>query len=110
ARWVDSVLGNPAPVALPKPLRQAATVMLGLPQDGFFMPQFVDGGSLFAQALSITVSQHGLRDGQLQIGEFGWLGDDRYFIHAVPRDNADFVAQATVVLDADGVDIRAILP
>lgn len=103
ALWVDSVLGASPVPALLAPLRQAATVMLGVPCDGVFSPASLgDGTLLFEQALAATVAQHGLRPGQLRTGEFGWLSPDERLIHAVPRDNADFVAQATIVLDTVG--------
>jgi hypothetical protein len=109
ALWVDSVLGEPAPISLPQPLRQAATVMLGVAQDTLFSPLDLDGGRLFEQALAMTCRLHSLPPGQLLTGEFGWIAQGKRVIHAVPRDNADFAAQATIVLGADGVDIRPII-
>ncbi|MCW5235548.1 biotin carboxylase [Verminephrobacter eiseniae] len=109
ALWVDTVLSDAVPVALPPPLQQAATVMLGISQDDFFTPRGIDGDRLFAQALAATAQHHDLQAAELRIGEFGWLTQEHRFVHAVPRDNADFIAQATVVLDAESVDIRHIL-
>ncbi len=109
AMWVDSVLGEPAPLSLPQPLRQAATVMLGVSQDMPFSPINLDGGPLFEQALAITSGLCGLQPGQLRIGEFGWMVQAERFLHVVPRDNNDFAAQATIVLDANNVDIRQII-
>jgi hypothetical protein len=109
AFWVDSVLGDPEPISLPQPLRQAATVMLGVSHDMFFSPVGLDGRLLFEQALTTTSQLHGVQPGQLRTGEFVWIAQDERFLHAVPRDNADFAAQATVVLDADSVDIREII-
>jgi len=100
ALWVDSVLGASSASILPAPKRQAATVMLGVPHDGIFSPASLgDGILLFEQVLTATSAQHNLRPGQLHPGEFGWLSHDARIVHAVAHDNADFVAQATIILD-----------
>jgi hypothetical protein len=107
--WVDSLLGESTTVSLPQPLMQAATVMLGVSHDGFFTPQLEAGESLFEQAISATVTIHGLQANHLRAGEFSWLAQDRRFVHSIPRDNADFVALATIMLDHESADIRLVL-
>ena len=110
ALWVDSVLGASSVSTLPAPRRQAATVMLGVPYDGVFSPASLgDGALLFEQVLAATSARHGLRPGQLRAGEFGWLSQNARIVHAVARDNADFVAQATIILNAANADIRDIV-
>jgi len=108
--WVDSVFGVVPEPTLPKPFRAAATVMLGVAQDGLFSPEDVSvGKSPLADALAATAKRYRLSADDLYLKEFEWISLQRRELHRVPRDNADFAAIACVVLESNQVDIRAIV-
>jgi len=110
ARWVDTALACAAPIDLPPPRLQGATVMLGVASDGLFAQDDAeDGKRLFESALVATIAAHGLAPGQLRAGDFDWLVRERRVVHAVPRDNADFLAQVTIFLGTFETDIRGVL-
>ncbi|WP_116136706.1 ATP-grasp domain-containing protein [Trinickia diaoshuihuensis] len=108
--WIDAVWGIAPPSELPPPERFAAAVMLGVGRDQLFSPQDVrvDAAPL-DDAIARTVAALGLREGALRSRGFEWLTAERRFVHAVARDNADFVALATITLEADDADIRDVV-
>lgn len=109
-RWVDSVFGAGIDATLPEPGCSAATVMLGVGRDQSFAPQDINlSCEPLAEALALTAEAHSLTQDALQIAEFGWLSTQRRMIHAVPRDNADFVAYVCILLTGDQVDIRDVI-
>ncbi|RKP46043.1 ATP-grasp domain-containing protein [Trinickia fusca] len=108
--WIDSVFGSAPPAQLPEPERFAAAVMLGVAQDRLFSPQDVRvGAKPLDDAIAATARALGLRDGALQARGFEWLAAERRFVHAIARDNADFVALAIVTLESGDGDIRDVV-
>ncbi|MBN3769423.1 acetyl-CoA carboxylase biotin carboxylase subunit family protein [Burkholderia sp. Se-20378] len=108
--WIDTVWGVAPPVTLPAPARFAAAVMLGVAYDRQFSPQDVRAGAdPLGDAIADTVRTLGLRDGALQSQGFEWLHAERRFVHAIARDNADFVALACITLEPGDVDIRDVV-
>lgn len=108
--WIDTVWGVAPPVTLPEPARFAAAVMLGVAYDRQFSPQDVRAGAdPLGDAIAGTVRTLGLRDGALQSQGFEWLHADRRFVHAIARDNADFVALACITLEPGDADIRDVV-
>ncbi|RQS07949.1 biotin carboxylase [Burkholderia sp. Bp9002] len=106
ALWVDAAFGAPSDLAVKPTGRQAATVMLGVPSDGTLTPPgAADGAALFDLTLSRAAALLGIES--IRRIEFAWLADDVRFIPALPRDNADFAAQACFVLDDAALDMRA---
>ncbi|WNV85094.1 hypothetical protein [Umezawaea sp. Da 62-37] len=109
--WVDTAFGAAADAGPLVPGCSAATVLLGVSGDRSFSPTDIAVDSdPFAEAVAATAERFSLADGQLAIGEFSWLSSGRRDLHAVARDNADFAAQACVILFADSVDIRDLVP
>ena len=110
-RWVDTVLGlQQTPLAI-SPTRSAATVMLGVLHDRTFYPQDIHPeNTLLADALAATASTHGLGTEDLRVQEFGWTSQRSRFVPKVPRDNADFVAYACVLLETNTVRIHDVIP
>lgn len=108
ALWVDAAFGVVHEPALASGNRQAATVMLGVPADGQFTAPGVDEGvELFDRTLARAAALLGT--GALRRLEFGWLAQTARFIPAVPRDNADFAAQACFALESDVHDMRGVV-
>ncbi|WP_394830049.1 hypothetical protein LVJ94_26435 [Pendulispora rubella] len=109
-RWIDSAFGAPPPLALPEPLCSAATVMLGVPSDRVFSPDdLAPEATPFEDAVAATADHLGLKRDDLSIKEFAWLSQKRRQFHGIPRDNADFVAQACIVLNTTRADIRDVV-
>ncbi|WP_248320569.1 MULTISPECIES: acetyl-CoA carboxylase biotin carboxylase subunit family protein [unclassified Caballeronia] len=108
--WIDSVLGGGFEASVLAPTCQAASVMLGVAADSWFAPEEVrPGEELLNRALAATRQRHGLAENALRIIDFNWLGQDRRFVPAVPRDNGDFVACVCISLHTDAVDIREVV-
>jgi hypothetical protein len=108
ALWVDAAFGAAPDLALTPTGRQAATVMLGVPLDGTLTPPgAADGAALFDLTLSRAAALLGIES--IRRVDFAWLADDARFIPALPRDNADFAAQACFVLDSDAIDMRGVV-
>lgn len=108
--WVDSVFGVPVPDRMPAPQCSAATVMLGVSRDRYFETGHDDRDRpLFEQALAATARAHGLTPQELIAHDVTWLPVGGRMLHATPRDNGDFVAQACITLHTPGVDIRHVV-
>jgi hypothetical protein len=109
-RWIDSVFDNDVGVAVPEPTCSAATVMLGVKSDRRFAPDDLHPEATpFQDAVAMTVAHCGLTQQDLCIREFIWISPHCRELHNTPRDNADFAAQACIVLRAEHVDIRAVI-
>ncbi|WP_394824927.1 acetyl-CoA carboxylase biotin carboxylase subunit family protein [Pendulispora albinea] len=109
-RWIDSAFGATPPLTLPEPLCSAATVMLGIQSDRVFSTDDLAAGAKpFEDAVAATADYYGLKSGELSIKEFAWLSTKRRQLHGVPRDNADFAAQACIVLNSTRIDIRDVV-
>jgi hypothetical protein len=109
-RWVDAAFGVEAAPADLRPRRSAATVMLGVRADRDFSPADVDhAADPFGRTLRAVAARHGLPPGALTGAEFDWLVDGRRRLHAVARDNADFAAQACLILEPGGPRIHEIV-
>jgi hypothetical protein len=110
-RWVDTVLGLQQTPLAASPTRSAATVMLGVLHDQTFYPQDIHpDNTLLADALAATASTHGLSTEDLRVQEFGWTSQRSRFVPKVPRDNADFVAYACILLETNTVRIHDVIP
>lgn len=108
--WVDTAFGADDDFGRLVPRCSAATVMLGVGSDRSFSPDDVPpGASPFTDAVHATAERHGLSPGELTVSEFTWLSPERRHLPAVARDNADFAAQACVVLRGDRVDMRMVV-
>lgn len=108
ALWVDAAFGVVREPRLAPVGKQAATVMLGVPSDGTCLPATLDeGAQLFDRTLARAAALLGL-DAMRRL-EFGWLGETERFIPALPRDNADFAAQACFAVDSDAADMRTVV-
>lgn len=108
ALWVDAAFGVPREPSLATSGRQAATVMLGAPADRVFTPPDIETGiAWFEQALDSAARK--TNTGALRRLAFDWLSERSRAIPAVPRDNADFVAQACFATDDDAADMRALV-
>jgi biotin carboxylase len=107
ALWVDTALGLPGSEPLRPASGQAATVMLGVADDGVFAPLSQEEGvALFDRVVAQVAGEYGIKAGACRQIEFGWLHTKPRFIPALPRDNADFAAQACIRLDVEDLDIR----
>lgn len=108
ALWVDAAFGSPREPVVAPSTRQAATVMLGVPADVTFCPpDELCGIALFERVLAQVSQAFGVDS--LRRLEFAWLSARTRFIPAVPRDNADFAAQACIALDNDAVEMRDVV-
>ncbi|MDY7802402.1 biotin carboxylase [Burkholderia stagnalis] len=108
--WIDAAWGGAPPPTLPPPGRFAAAVMLGVAEDQSFSSQDVRiDASPLDDAIADTARMLGLSDGALQARSFEWLSTERRFVHAIARDNADFVALACITLEAGDADIRDVV-
>lgn len=107
AAWVDSVFSALLPQALPPATCSAATVMFGVLEDmtldvielGEIRPLVDDTLKLAAQVLDLA-------ENDIAVLECAWIIGQSQLIHATPRDNSDFVAQACVALHNARIDIR----
>jgi hypothetical protein len=108
--WIDAVLGDGFELIVLEPSCQAASVMLGVQKDRWFAPDDVTPSvKLISEALALTINRHGLAETDIRVIEFGWLGQDRKFVPAIPRDNGDFIASVCISLHAVDVDIRDVV-
>lgn len=106
ALWVDAAFGVAREPAVAPSGKRAATVMLGVPVDGMLTPPGTEQGEiLFDRTLARAAALLGAE--AMRRIEFGWLGEGTRFIPALPRDNADFAAQACFVVDSDAQDIHS---
>lgn len=104
--WVDAAFGVSREPVLSASGRRAATVMLGVPSDGMLKPPTqAEGEVLFDRTLARAAALLGVDS--IRRLEFGWLGDGTRHIPALPRDNADFAAQACFVADSEDLDMRS---
>ena len=109
-RWADAAFGAATDIGRLVPGCEAATVLLGVGSDRSFCPDDVAfGADPFTDAVQATAGRFGLAEGALTVAEFCWLSPERRDLHTVARDNADFAAQACVVLRGGGADIRAVV-
>lgn len=107
AAWVDSVFAQPVPKVMPAATCSAATVMFGVPRDmtldvaglGEIQTMIDDTLGMAAQTLDVASKD-------IALIECAWITGQSRLIHAVPRDNSDFVAHACVALHDTRVDIR----
>lgn len=107
AAWVDSVFAATVPRELPDASCSAATVMFGVPQD---MTLDVSGlgaiDSLVEDTLTRAAQTLAMASADITLLECAWIAGESRLIHAIPRDNSDFVAHACVALHDPRVDIR----
>lgn len=104
--WVDAAFGKVHEPRLDAATRRAATVMLGVPVDGMLrQPSQMEGELMFERTLTRAAAL--LEADSLRSIEFGWLGVGERFIPGLPRDNADFAAQACFCVNSDALDMRA---
>jgi len=68
-------------------------------------PTQAEGEVLFDRTLARAAALLGVDS--IRRLEFGWLGDGARAIPALPRDNADFAAQACFVADSESLDMRS---
>lgn len=107
AAWVDSVFSAAAPKELPSATCSAATVMLGVPRDMIVdVAGLGDIQTLVDKALASAAQKLGMAKVDITLLECAWVTAPSRLIHAIPRDNSDFVAQACVALHDARVDIR----
>ncbi|MDF2642527.1 MAG: biotin carboxylase [Pseudomonas sp.] len=107
AAWVDSVFAATIPADLPPATCSAATVMFGAPHD--MTLDVADLGkihSMVDETLARTAHALDLARKDLVLLECAWIAGHSRLIHAIPRDNSDFVAHACVALHDASVDIR----
>ena len=107
--WVDQAFGEEIPRELPQASRQAATVMLGVAEDTDVISAMGADASVLLDHVVLPSLQSrfpSLRSGDLELHEFCWLPAEARRIHAVPRDNADFIAQVCLTTTRDDIDIR----
>lgn len=107
AAWVDSVFAGPVPEELPAATCSAATVMFGVPHDVTIdVTTLGDVQALVRDTLTRAAEELALSRDDIALLESTWIAGEPRMIHAIPRDNSDFVAQACVALHAPSVDIR----
>ncbi|WP_414440193.1 ATP-grasp domain-containing protein [Burkholderia sp. 22PA0106] len=110
ALWVDAAFGHPRDVRLEAGSTHAATVMLGVPEDGEFTPPATaQGEALLAATFAQAAERCGLPASALHLIEWGWLSPHTRFIPAVARENGDFAAQACLAVDGARADIREVV-
>ncbi|VXC45612.1 Argininosuccinate lyase [Burkholderia sp. 8Y] len=108
--WIDTVLGDGFEASVLAPTCTAASVMLGVGADTWFgLTEISPGVDPLNQAIAGTRQRHGLSVDALRVIDFNWLGQDRRFVPAVPRDNGDFVACVCISLHTDATDIREVV-
>lgn len=107
AAWVDSVFAGPVPEAMPAATCSAATVMFGVPHDVIIdVAELGDIQTLIHDTLALAAQELALATQDIALLESAWIAGEARLIHAIPRDNSDFVAQACVALHDPSVDIR----
>ncbi|MFJ4193633.1 acetyl-CoA carboxylase biotin carboxylase subunit family protein [Pseudomonas sp. NPDC089534] len=107
AAWVDSVFAEAVPKALPPAACSAATVMFGVPRDMTLdVAGLGDRQALVEDTLTLAAQELGLAREAVTLLESAWVAGEARLIHAVARDNSDFVAHACVALHDAKVDIR----
>jgi hypothetical protein len=110
--WLDAALGKDLPSALPPACGRAATVMLGAPLDGTLaMSRRPDGEEILRMIVVPQLYGKGVlpNGAEIEWFDFNWLSDRDRNVVAVPRDNADFVAQVCLYSHHDNVDMAAIV-
>ncbi|KPW29148.1 Uncharacterized protein ALO66_03653 [Pseudomonas coronafaciens pv. atropurpurea] len=107
AAWVDSVFAVPVPTAMPAATCSAATVMLGVPHDMTFeVAELGKVQTMVNDTLILAAQKLGMEKKDIALIECAWISGQARLIHAVPRDNSDFVAHACIALHDARVDIR----
>ncbi|MHC8335810.1 ATP-grasp domain-containing protein [Pseudomonas sp. LB3P25] len=107
AAWVDSVFAGRVPDELPPATCSAATVMFGVPCDVTLdVAELGDIQALVQDALALAAQSLDLAKEDIALIECAWIAGESRLIHAIPRDNSDFVAHACVALHDATVDIR----
>jgi hypothetical protein len=110
ARWVDSVFAGHVPDVLPPATCSAATVMFGVPRDVTLdVAELGDVQALVQDALALAAPALALAEEDIALIECAWVTGESRLIHAIPRDNSDFVAHACVALHDAAVDIRDLI-
>jgi biotin carboxylase len=107
--WVDQVLGKPLPKELPAPQGIAATIMLRASHDGYIdLPVEAENEPerLFNKAVAL-LQQTGVTH-ELEWFDFILLPRQSNRVRAIPKDNADFLAQVCVYSPNLDMDIVAI--
>ncbi|WP_447794608.1 MULTISPECIES: ATP-grasp domain-containing protein [Pseudomonas] len=107
AAWVDSVFAGLVPNELPPATCSAATVMFGVPRDvALDVAELGDLQTLVHETLALAAQALELAKEDIALLECAWIAGESRLIHAIPRDNSDFVAHACVALHDASVDIR----
>ncbi|MFA7893672.1 ATP-grasp domain-containing protein [Pseudomonas putida] len=107
AAWIDSVFSTEIPKELPEPSCSAATLMFGVPQDMTVdVARLGDVHALVVETIACAAQRLGIAQDAVVLLECAWVTSARRLVHATPRDNSDFVAQACVALHDGQADIR----
>ncbi|MBN3860757.1 biotin carboxylase [Pseudomonas frederiksbergensis] len=107
AAWVDSVFSGLVPDELPPATCSAATVMFGVPRDVTLdVAELGDLQALVHETLALAAQALELAKEDIALLECAWIAGESRLIHAIPRDNSDFVAHACVALHDESVDVR----
>lgn len=109
--WIDSVVLESLPATLPVPQGIAAIRMLGSPSKGVLsLPDFIveNPKLLFERVLSLLENRFSFSPPLKWFG-FQLNKKNGDALHNIPKNNADFVAQACVYSQDDTIDMRAVL-
>lgn len=106
AAWVDSVFFGHVPQVIPPATCRAATVMFGVPRDVMFdVTVQSDLHTLVYEALALAAQALVIANEDIVLIECAWITGESRLIHAIPRDNSDFIALACVKLHDATVDM-----
>ncbi|AYY57733.1 ATP-grasp domain-containing protein [Burkholderia multivorans] len=108
--WVDVAFGNGRNEPVNATSREAATVMLGVPADGRYVPPPEDAAqALLHRAVRRAEAVCGISTGLIDVLEYAWLSPDKREIPEVPRENSDFAAQVCFAIDDGVADLRHLI-
>ncbi|WP_321817040.1 MULTISPECIES: biotin carboxylase [unclassified Paraburkholderia] len=106
-KWVDVAFGNARSEPVEHTSTEAATVMLGVPTDGRYVPPTEDEAhALLRLAVHRAEAVCGIATGLIDVLEYAWLSPEARQIPAVPRENSDFAAQVCIAIDSGIVELR----
>ena len=109
-QWVDVAFGNRRNVPVDATSTEAATVMLGVPVDGRYVPPTEDDAyDLLREAVRRTEIGCGIASGLIDVLEYAWLSADARDIPAMPLENSDFAAQVCIAIDSGVTDLRHLI-
>ena len=107
AAWVDSAFVGDVRAVLAPSACSAATVMLGVPCDMTVdVSELGDPQAMVHETLLLAAQALVLNMQDITLMECGWISGESRPVHAIPRDNSDFLAYACVALHNVTADIR----